>query len=378
MESNHENHTNYMKAPTRNSRDRVIAALSFERTDRVPFDFWASKGFYRIVKAQQGLDPDAFLDKHDVDLRYIAGPRYIGPPLKSDGEEEADLWGVPREVVSVATSYGWETYHEVVDHPLADARTPDDVARYHHWPSADWFDYSVVRVQCEAIRARGRAVVFMGDRLNRIAQLKPAMYLRGVERILFDLASDRKMAEAIIVRIKSFYCDYLERILEAADGLIDLVMTGDDFGSQKGLLISPAMWSDYFEDGFRCFVDIVHRHGSRLAHHTCGMVIPLVGKLVECGLDVLQSLQPEAMAAHFLELKDDFGDRLAFHGGMSIQKTLPHSTPQEVRTEVFKHGDMLAPGGGYIFGTAHNVQADCPLQNVEALLKAYREYGLLA
>jgi uroporphyrinogen decarboxylase len=98
-----------------------------------------------------------------------------------------------------------------------------------------------VEAQCEEIRGEGRVAVFMGDRLNRMAQLKPAMCLRGVEQILEDLALRPDMAVAIITRIRRFYCAYAERIFAAARGKLDLVLTGDDCGSQRGPLMSPAM-----------------------------------------------------------------------------------------------------------------------------------------
>ena len=211
----------------------------------MPVDFWASEGFYRQLKAATGLAREEFLDLHDVDFRYIDGPRYVGPPLNAAGSDEVDIWGVPRRSVTVKTAYGEEVYKEVARHPLGAAHSVEEVADYAHWPSPDWFDYAPIRSQCEAVRRKGRVVVFMGDRLNRVAQLKPAMYLRGVERIFLDLAERPEIAEAIFSRLRAFYCEYLARVLDAADGLIDIVCTGDDFGSQNGLLLSPAMWRSF-------------------------------------------------------------------------------------------------------------------------------------
>ena len=74
-------------------------------------------------------------------------------------------------------------------------------------------------------------------------------------------------------------------------------------------------------------------------------------------------------------LKADFGAQLAFHGGISIQSTLPFGTPDDVRDEVRDRVDALATDGGYILCTAHNIQADTPIENVQALFGAYRDYG---
>ena len=358
------------------SRERVMLALNFEEPDRVPIDFWATPGFYRLVEKSTRASKEEFLEKGEVDFRYVEGPRYVGPALPAgQGGSYRDLWGVERTIVSVRVGEGEEQYSEVASSPLAAASTPEEADSYAHWPSADWFDYSVLRSQCERVRKAGFAVVFMGDRLNRVAQLKPAMYIRGVDTILMDMAVKPEMADVVFGRVRSFYCEYLGRILEAAGGLIDIVLTGDDFGAQNAPLISVPMWTRFLQPGFSSYVSIIKESGARCMHHTCGNVVPLVGAMVGCGLDVLQSLQPECMEGHFRELKRTYGDRLSFHGGISVQRTLPNGSPEDIRREVRKRTEELAPGGGYVYCTAHNVQADCPIENVEAMIEAYGRFG---
>ena len=359
-----------------NSRERTFLALNFEQPDRVPVDFWMSKGFKRKLESALGVTEDMFLDSHDIDFRYIAGPRYIGPPLQnfSDGSSD-DLWGVRRKTVVVPTDGGAESYEEVVESPLASATTVEEVLDYGHWPSADWFDYSDIEAQCERIRKQERVVVFMGDRLNRVSQLKPAMYIRGIEAIFVDMGSNPDLAKAILSNIRGFYCSYAERIFDAAKGKMDILLTGDDFGAQDRPLISPTMWLDFLGEGFTEYVGIAKGYGIRVMHHTCGAVRPFIPLMIERGLDILQSLQPEAPGMEPRELKAVFGGRLAFHGGISIQRTLPFGTAEDVRREVEDRIQALAPSGGYILCTSHNIQADTPLQNVNALLSAYKDCG---
>jgi len=361
------------------SRERTLLALDHQEPDRVPIDLWMSAGFERKLRKATGLDREAFLDAHDVDLRYLAGPAYVGPALKTfrDGTR-ADLWGVRRRAVCVAVRGGTERYQEVAFSPLSAATSVEEVDAYPGWPSADWFDYSGVESQCDAIRRRGRAVVFMGDRLNRVAQLKPAMYLRGVEQILLDMVERPELARAVFRNIRRFYSAYCERILEAAGGKIDILLTGDDFGSQHGPLVSPRMWEEFLGEGFAHYVALGKAHGARVMHHTCGGVRPIVPLMAERGLDVLQSLQPEAVGMDPYALKSEFGERLAFHGGVSVQRTLPRGTPAQVQAEVRHRIEALAPGGGYILCTSHNVQADVPVRNVLALLDAHARFGRYA
>jgi uroporphyrinogen decarboxylase len=359
------------------SRERVALALAHKEPDRVPVDCWAAPEVTARLIRHLGLATEEELLQHlDVDFRYVEGPKYVGPAPRAaaDGSVE-DPWGVPRVRVQVGAGDKAAAYWEVAQFPLQGARSVEEVRDYPKWPSPDWFDYGVVRDQVAAARRTGRVVVFMGDRLNRCAQLKPAMYLRGVEQILLDLALNPEIAQEIIQRIAAFYLEYARRTLAAAGGGIDIFMMGDDFGTQAGPLLSPAMWRQFLRPGFEAFVGLAKRYGSRVAHHSCGSIKPLIPDLIECGLDILNPLQPDARDMDHRELKRLFGDRLAFHGSVSIQRALPFGTPDDVRNEVRERFEALAPGGGFIVCTAHSIQADTPLENIEALFDAYRTLG---
>ena len=358
------------------SRERTFLALDHQQPDRVPIDFWSTAGFDAKLESALGLNRQQWLDKHDVDLRYIRGPEYIGPELGYlEGGLIPDIFGVGRREVTVQLADGFETYKELAYSPLASASTVGQIGEYNRWPSADWFDYSGIEAQCEAIRSAGRVVVFMGDRLSRIAQLKPAMYIRGIEQIFLDLALNPAIAGAIFQHIRDFYLAYAERIYTAANGKIDIVLTGDDFGSQNAPLVSPSMWTSFLADGFGVYVDSAHSFGIKVMHHTCGSIGPIIPLMVERGLDILQSLQPEAANMDHAQIKKSFGRQICFQGGVSIQQVMPHGSSEDVSRQVQKLAQELAPGGGYIFGTAHNLQADVPISNAQALLQSYHRYG---
>lgn len=359
-----------------NSRQRTLATLERREPDRIPVDFWASAGTRDKIRRSTGMTFDEFLDANDVDLRYIEGPACLRePPHAADGPDEIDIWGVQRRLIEVETNDGPEWYRELASSPLSGAKTPDEIEHYPHWPSPDWYDYRVVRDQCKAVHSAGRAVCLMGDRLNRFAQLKPAMYLRGMSEIYTDMAAAPEMAHAVFERISGFYREYLRRILEAAGGGIDIIVTGDDFGAQNGPLVSPAMWDEFLREGFADYISIAHEYGARVMHHTCGSVAALIPRMIESRLDILQSLQPDAVGMDAADLKAHFGARISFQGGVSIQRTMPFGKPADIRREVAHLAGTLGAGGGYIFGTAHNIQADTPFENIEALLAAYREFG---
>jgi uroporphyrinogen decarboxylase len=362
----------------RDSRERVLTTLDHREPDRVPRDYWAAPEVTERLLGELCLpDREALLRHFGVDLRYVAGPGFVGLQRRrfEDGSVE-DLWGVRRKAMTVDTAEGGWWYQHVVKSPLAGAETAEDVERHQGWPSAEWWDYSSVAEECAA--HAGCAVVFAGDRLDRTAQLKPAMYLRGTDRILMDMAGEPEVAEAILGRIKDYFLEYNRRVFEAAAGNMDIFMMGDDFGTQRGLYLSKEMWRRFLKPGFRAFIELAHRYGLKVMHHTCGAVRELIADFIECGLDILQSLQPQASGMDLRELKREFGRDLCFHGAIDVQGALPHGTPSEVREEVRRTMEAGRPGGGFIICTAHNILPDTPTANSVSLFEAYEEFGRYA
>jgi uroporphyrinogen decarboxylase len=359
-----------------NSRERLKICLDHREPDRIPIDFWATNETKaKLLEYFRVSDIEEVLQHFNVDFRYIDGPKYIGPEyVRPDGSRE-DHFGVPRKPVHYGSEKSGGTYSEVVEYPLERAASIDEIENYPKWPKSEWFDYECVRKQVQAVHQTGKVVVFMGDRLNRCAQLKPAMYVRGPEQIFIDTVQNPDLAKAIFRRITEFYSEYLRQTLEAAGGDIDIVFTGDDFGTQNSTFMSEEMWESLLKDGFKRMIDISHEGGAVVAHHTCGFNLPLIPHFIECGLDILNPLQPEVKGMDFHKIKREYGDRITFHGGISIQKTLPYGSPEDVRSEVKDRVKALAPDGGYIFCTSHNIQIDTPLENIEALFSAYKDFG---
>ena len=192
---------------------------------------------------------------------------------------------------------------------------------------------------------------------------------------MLDLGDAPEIVERIVAHIVEYYLEYNRRVFEAAAGGIDIFMMGDDFACRPRRCSVPGMWERFFGDGFRRFIALAHRYNIKVMHHTCGAVRPLIPAFIDAGLDILQSLQPRAAGMDLRELKRDFGADLCFHGGIDIQHTLPTARRAEIDAEVRERLQAGKPGGGYIICTAHNIQADTPVENVLALAKGYRRYG---
>lgn len=355
-------------------RERALTAINHQEADRVPIDFWAVPEIMDRLQRHYGMsDEETLLQYVGVDFRVLRGPSYIGLEMRrhADGTVQ-DLWGVRRRMVTFGEGEKRGSYKELAFSPLDSATTVREIETYSGWPSPDWWDYSTIAEECA--HSSGYCVVYAGDRLDRTAQLKTAMYLRGIEQIMIDLVQNPALVECMLEHINAYYLEYNRRVFEAAQGRIDIFMMGDDFGTQQGPMMSVAMWRRYFEKGFRAYIDLAHRYGIRVMHHTCGSVRPLVPLFIDAGLDILQSLQPRAAGMDLAGLKRDFGGDLALHGSVDIQRTLPFGTPDDVRAEVRQHLEVGKPGGGFIICTAHNIQVDVPLANVLALIEAYQEY----
>jgi uroporphyrinogen decarboxylase len=360
------------------SRERTLKAINFEEPDRIPIDNWMVPEIKKRCMDYWGCENEeellAFLG---VDVRDNYGPSYVGQEFKKfDDGTIADLWGVRRKIVT----YGKGTFHEgtfkeVSWSPLEHMTSVEEINAYAAWPSPDWWDYSKVKEEC-AYWHPEYFVLNKGDRLDRTAQLKPMMYLRGIQQTYIDLAVNPEIVECIRDHIVNYFVEYNPKVFGAGGDEIDMFMMGDDMGGQRGPLISVEMWRRYFRDAFRKYCDIAHKYGLKVMYHTCGDVYQLIPEFIENGLDCLQSLQPQATNMDIKRLKQEFGKDLSFQGGMDIQQVLPLGTPEDVRKMVKYAAENAKRGGGYIFGTAHNIQADTHIENVAALFEAYHEYGV--
>jgi uroporphyrinogen decarboxylase len=156
------------------------------------------------------------------------------------------------------------------------------------------------------------------------------------------------------------------QINKALEFDIDGVYFGDDWGQQRGLQMGPQLWREFIYPILKRMYGVVKEANRVVMIHSCGDVDELFDDLIEIGLGCFNPFQPEVMDIH--ALMDRYHGRLAFHGGLSTQRTLPYGTPEEVRREtarLIEHGR----GGGYILSPAHDVEGDVPLQNMLAFIE---------
>lgn len=335
-------------------RERVLAAIGREEPDRTPFDFWAEPAALNRLFAHLGhRDEERLLNDLGVDIRRLNA---VEPPLTELGNGRLqNMWG--ERFIMRPTQ--WGPVREDMPGALAHARDIADIERFP-WPTPDMLDYSDLADRCR--RCGDHAVMYgFADVWQR-----PAL-VRGWERLFEDMVERPEWAHALCRKFTDFYLEDYTRAQEICGGRIDLFLLISDLGSQRGPLISLAMFRAFVAPYLRATIERIHALGARVMYHSCGLIRDFIPDLIELGVDVLDPIQPVSPAMQPERLKPDFGDRLAFHGGIDTQVLLPSGTPAEVAAEARRYCATLGKGGGYILAPAHLFQPDVPPENVLAV-----------
>ncbi|MEI7880630.1 MAG: uroporphyrinogen decarboxylase family protein [bacterium] len=193
-------------------------------------------------------------------------------------------------------------------------------------------------------------------------------YLRGFENTLMDCAADEDFYAELLDRMTNL-C--LALVAECADVPADAIMMGDDWGNQRGVMIGPERWRKFFKPRYARIFAAVHAQGKLAVMHCCGSVADIMPDIVEIGLDVLESVQPEAAGMNPYALKKAWGDKITFWGGLGSQHTIPFSTPAEIRQEIKRLRSEMGKGGGYILAPAKPLRPETPTENAVAVVEEF-------
>jgi uroporphyrinogen decarboxylase len=189
-----------------------------------------------------------------------------------------------------------------------------------------------------------------------------------------DLLMGKEYTFALLDRILEINTKVGIQLIEMG---ADVIWAGDDFGTQKGMSMSPELWRKVFKPRIKKTIAEFKKANSdiKVAWHSCGSIVPIIGDFIEIGLDILNPIQPLAAGMDPKFLKNTYGESLTFFGGIDIQELLPRARPGEVKKEVKRIANILGKGGGYIVAPAHHIQDDTPLENIFALFEAVKELG---
>ena len=369
-------------------KERALAAMSGEELYPVPSDVFEN-GVHPELRAKLlrhfGLpddDNEGLLRAFNACIRW-ARPLYIGPPLEEDTSAAhvpiypalkivKDIWGTWGE--------GAATYYDGLPRPLRSAEAVAEVEAYP-WPDPDWFDYEKVGWIMDP-PATYLPLAEWAKRNSDYARLaggwspvfSKVMDMFGIETGLAHIADRPDLIEATIRHIADFLEEYYRRFARAGRGHFEILAWGDDFASQQGLLLRPALWRQWFLPMWKRLFAIAHENDMKAALHSCGSVRAILGDLVDIGLDILENVQVKAAGMDPGELKREFGRHLTFYGGMDTQEVLPQGTAEHVRREVRRLIDAMGRDGRFIFCTVHYLMDDVPVENALAMYDEVNTY----
>jgi uroporphyrinogen decarboxylase len=194
--------------------------------------------------------------------------------------------------------------------------------------------------------------------------------LRGFENAMMDMVAQIDFYKELIERLTEHQEAILARLLDLP---VDGILFADDWGYQQGVLVGAERWRRIFKPRYSRLYRLVHQAGKVALTHCCGSIEEILPDLIEIGLDVYQSVQPEAKNNNPYELKRKYGDQLTFWGGLGSQSTIPFGTPDEIRAEVNHLCREMGRGGGYILCPAKALQPETPTENAAAVVEAFLE-----
>ena len=193
-------------------------------------------------------------------------------------------------------------------------------------------------------------------------------FLRGYVNALMDSVQEPVFYEELVRKETDLKMEILDELITAP---VDGIMFSDDWGDQKGVILGPDRWRKFIKPHAARLFEKVHKAGKFTLHHSCGDVKDIIPDLIEIGLDVLQSIQPEVMDPYWL--KAEFGRDITFWGGLGSQRLVPFGEPDEIRREVAKLCRVMGEGGGYILGPAKAMQPETPTENAAAVVESFLE-----
>ena len=368
------------------SRERVLTALSHQEPDRIPLALWGSyytlndETYFNILKHMNLGEPvppfrryksrnsnyydDRVLERLGIDTRYVwSGFTDLGG---AKPDTMVDAWGVKwKRMGPNITSVGA---------PLAGANI-EDVERYP-WPDPEkYLTIEELKNRMTALKKDGSYAI-VARAVNSYGPFEQSSELRGREQFYMDMILEPELAQLIvdkctdiIVRLNEIYLDTIGRDIDIIE------IPGDDYGGAEDLLISPEIFDRMIIPALKRIIQPVkqYRKDLPIAFHTDGVIMKIVGKLAEAGIDILNPLEP-LPDNDWQSVKVEFGDRLCFMGGIDIKKAMIGSV-SDVEEEVKKRISTFAPGGGYILTPANHLQKDVPPENISALYDFGYKYG---
>lgn len=384
-----------------NSRERVLMALNHREPDKVPYDLGGTVVTGIHVQAYKNLrnylslpevEPivvdifqqiaqvdDDVMDRMGVDVRNIS-PRSSATFEIVINETDDGRYSYFFDEYQI----GWRMpksgglYYDMFKHPLSGNIDEEFVDKYQLPDPLEPARFTGLRESAIKVLEDEKRALIMGNISAGIFELY--LWTRGFKDGYADFVGNPVLSQKLLHRFMDMQLAYWEKVFEALDGIpIDVVQMADDFAGQQNMLISPRSFRKYLIPMYRVMFDYIHTHtDAKIFFHSCGSIRKVIPDLIDVGVDIINPVQVNAAGMDSPELKKDYGKDLTFWGGgVDTQTAFDEThTPEEVREDVKRRIHDFMPGGGFIFNTVHNIQANVPPENIIAMWETLQEYGV--
>ena len=385
-------------------RERVLTSLRHETPDRLPVDLLATKEIWDHLIAElkpdtSGMEDMTWMDPKreavmrmlDIDCRLVSYDMFCKPPesiIKPGAvvnewatynrstpqkmwrqvmpdDTLFDIWGIHGKIEH--SMFG--SYEGFASWPHSEAESLEELKK-HPWPTPDWWDFSSLPGILDRMDQDGDWHIRF--RLGSFFEL--AWQLRGLAEFMMDFVQQPEIPLYLMDRLLEVHLANLETVLELAGDRLDMVYTYDDVATKDSLFISPKMWRKFVKPRHQKIIDLCKKYDMPVMYHCDGSIYQLIPDLIDMGVDLLNPIQPDAKDMDSARLKDEFGDRLSFHGGLDIIEVLPRGTQEQVISETRRQAEVLGKDGGYILCSSHHIQPDTPVENVLAMYDTSLRY----
>ncbi len=323
-----------------NYRERVIRALNHEETDIIPYHLELTNEVYsRMVSYFQD---ENFFAKTGSHLAQERNESFTAlSPVKFK-----DMFGVV-----------WNRKYEGDIGVVEDYLLKEPSLGSYKFP---YPDEKLIREKCERLEKeqdKFRMYIIGFSLFER------AWTLRSMPELLMDFIVHEEFAAELLDRITEYSMAVVDIVAEYD---IDCIFYGDDWGQQRGLIMGPKLWRKFIKPRLGKLYRQAKEHGMYVAQHSCGDISEVFPDLVDLGLDIYNTFQPEIYDV--AGMKRLYGDKITFYGGISTQRLLPKGTDDEVRAEMRRLMKLLGKNGGYIVAPTHAMPNDIPTENILAFL----------
>lgn len=381
-----------------NSRERILKTLNFEEPDRVPFDLAGSTWSGISNTAYQNLLEHWDMEKEEPNWSDVIQQIVVPSPHILE-KLEVDTRGL-----FPLTSHNWDVYGKL-EGAGENWVYYDEWGFTHHFPKKDGYWFSIVKHPMDRVDFSqpgtaeegiwpdaGNTVRFTGLREKAIkfrdegkivmtkglcaGLFEMHQRIRGMENAMLDPMLYPENSDLLVGKVADLKMEFWNAALDELGDVVDIVGEGDDYGTQESQLISPDQFREYYKPHLIRVLKFIKEKspGAKILFHSCGNVRPIIPDMIDMGVDILNPVHITATGMDPVLLKKDFGRSIVFWGGgIDTQQVLPRGTEQEVTDQVKANLDALAPGGGYVFSTVHNIQADVKPGNFMAMYRAFSE-----